>query len=259
MTEIIDEERLGAIWTAVVDSLKEVVRKHKITEQELHAAGDFLNRLGQAGMCRSLIDVALALTSVDALDIAAGGTRANLEGPYHAAHPVRSEGKLFEHDPAPETPLLTLSGTVREAATGAPAPGARLDFWQADEGGHYDRAGNHLRGVILADDTGRYKVTTVIPSDYSEHDHDPIGELFRAMGRTNTRAAHIHLKVSTGSTLRLTTQLFLPTSMFLDRDYVEGAVSPDLTLHLAEQEAFPGGGPRYTAEFDIFLGSEPAA
>jgi catechol 1,2-dioxygenase len=76
------------------------------------------------------------------------------------------------------------------------------------------------------------------------------------MGRTNTRAAHIHLKVSTGSTLRLTTQLFLPTSSFLERDYVEGAVSSDLTLSLIEQEQADSSEPRYAATFDVFLGSE---
>jgi protocatechuate 3,4-dioxygenase beta subunit len=251
-----DKARLEAIWRATINKLKEVVREYEITQDELHVAGDFLDRLGKAGMCRSLIDVALAMTSVEALDVAKGGTRSNLEGPYYGTHPVRPNGRLFEREPSPSASLLTLSGTVYEAETGVPAAHARLDFWQADENGHYDRAGNHLRGVVFADDAGHYEITTIIPSDYAEHDHDPIGELFRAMGRTNTRAAHIHLKVSTGSTLRLTTQLFLPTSSFLERDYVEGAVSSDLTLFLIEQEQADASEPRYAATFDVFLGSE---
>jgi len=253
-----DQERLNAIWAAAIEALKNVVREYKITQHELHVAGDFFNRLGQVGMCRSLIDVALAMTSVDALDVASGGTRPNLEGPYHADHPVRPNGQLFENAPAPDVALLMLSGTVHDLATGMPAAGAMLDFWQADERGHYDRAGTNLRGVVVADNAGRYQITTVIPSDYAEHDHDPIGELFRAMGRTNTRAAHLHLKVTTGSKLRLTTQLFLPTSNFLDRDYVEGAVSKDLTIALVEQKPEAERHPRYTANFDIFLGSAEA-
>jgi len=92
-----------------------------------------------------------------------------------------------------------------------------------------------------------------VPNDYAEHDHDPIGELFRAMGKTNTRAAHIHLKVTTGSKLRLTTQMFMPTSDFLDRDYVEGAVSDDLILKLKEQGRSAQGCARYAAEFDVVL------
>lgn len=253
-TPAIDPARLGAIWADVVEQLKTVVRRHRVTQDELHVAGDFLNRLGQSGMGRSLIDVALAMTSVDALDVAGGGTRPNLEGPYHAVHPERPDGVLFERPPAEAAPRLALSGVVREAATGAPVPGARLDFWQADENGIYDRTGTHLRGVVHADAAGRYRIATVLPSDYSEHDHDPIGELFRAMGRHNTRAAHIHLKVSTGGRVRLTTQIFMPTSTFLETDYVEGAVSPDLTLDLAETSGSTPAARRYAAEFDVVLG-----
>jgi protocatechuate 3,4-dioxygenase beta subunit len=256
MTQTPDAERLAAIWLAVVGKLKEVVREHKVTQAELHAAGDYLNRLGQAGMCRSLIDVALAMTSVDALDVAGGGTRPNLEGPYHRPHPPRPNGVLYDAEPPADAPRLTLTGQVREAATGAPAAGAKLDFWQADEHGHYDRDGEHLRGVLFTDAAGRYRIETVLPDDYAEHDHDPIGELFRAMGKTNVRAAHIHLKVTTGERLRLTTQMFLPTSQYLERDYVEGAVSPDLTLALTELGTTPGGALRYGAKFDVLLGAE---
>lgn len=259
MTEVPapDPARLNTIWAAAIDKLKEVVREHAVTQDELHLAGDYFNRLGQAGMCRSLIDVALAMTSVDALDVAGGGTRPNLEGPYHGAHPERPDGVLFEHPPAEDAPRLVLSGVVREAATGAPAAGAKLDFWQADDKGIYDRAGGHLRGVVFADDQGRYRISTVLPSDYSEHDHDPIGELFRAMGRTNTRAAHIHLKASTGGRLRLTTQIFMPTSKMLTEDYVEGAVSDDLIVSLSEAEGSTAAAPRYEARFDVLLGGAP--
>ena len=59
------QERLNAIWVRTVEKLKEVVREFEVTEDELHAAGDYLNRLGQSGMCRSLLDVALAMTAAD--------------------------------------------------------------------------------------------------------------------------------------------------------------------------------------------------
>lgn len=246
-----DQERLSAIWARTVEKLKEVVREFRITEDELHEAGRYFDRLGQAGMCRSLIDVALAMTSVDAVARKAGGTRPNLEGPYYAVHPLRPDGNLIEHEPPADVPHLKLSGTVRNAATGAIIPGARLDFWQADSDGFYDRKGTNLRGIVITDAQGRYEITTVVPNDYSEHDQDPIGELFRAMGRTNTRAAHVHVKVTVDGELLLTTQLFMPTSRFLDRDYVEGAVSDDLTLKLEPQPQPPGGTKVFAARFDL--------
>ncbi len=249
------DERLRAIWLATVAKLKEVVREHHITQDELHRAGDYFNRLGQSGMCRSLIDVALAMTSVDVTSPAGGGTRSNLEGPYHAEHPPRPDGRLVERALAPDTPTLVLEGVVVDASTGAPLAGVTLDFWQADEDGIYDRQGAHLRGVVQSGADGAYRIETVVPSDYSEHDHDPIGELFRAMGKPNTRAAHIHVKASLDGRELLTTQIFMPTSSFLDRDYVEGAVSSDLILDLvptAEKN-------HYTGRFDLRLARAPEA
>ncbi|MGH8432283.1 MAG: dioxygenase, partial [Solimonas sp.] len=203
------EERLNAIWLRTVEKLKEVVREFEVTEDELHVAGDYLNRLGQSGMGRSLIDVALAMTAVDvAAERRRGGrrgTRPNLEGPYHARHPLRADGNLLEHAAAADASRLLLTGAVSDAASGAALPGARIDFWQTDSNGLYDRKGSHLRGIVVADNRGHYRLSTVLPSDYAEHDHDAIGELFRAMGKPNTRAAHLHAKVSVDGALRLTT------------------------------------------------------
>lgn len=245
------EERLNAIWARTVEKLKEVVHEFKITEDELHVAGDYLNRLGQSGMGRSLIDVSLALTAVAANTPGRKGTRSNLEGPYHAKHPVRPDGNIMDKPPAPDAALLTLDGTVTDVATGKPLPGAQVDFWQTDSNGLYDRKGTHLRGIVVTDDKGRYKLSTVLPSDYAEHDHDPIGELFRAMGKPNTRAAHVHIKVTVGGKLVLTTQVFMPTSTFLDKDYVEGAVSDDLIVKLEPDQAAAGANKAFRAHFDL--------
>jgi catechol 1,2-dioxygenase len=245
------EERLNAIWARTVEKLKEVVHEFKITEDELHIAGDYLNRLGQSGMGRSLIDVSLALTAVAANTPGRKGTRSNLEGPYHAQHPIRPDGNIMDKPPAPDAALLSLDGTVTDANTGKPLPGAQIDFWQTDSNGLYDRKGTHLRGIVVADDRGHYRLSTVLPSDYAEHDHDPIGELFRAMGKPNTRAAHVHIKVSVGGKLVLTTQVFMPTSTFLDRDYVEGAVSEDLIVKLEPDLSAAGANKAYRARFDL--------
>lgn len=247
MTADASAARLDAIFKRIVADMKVVVRDFEITQDELHVAGDYLNRLGQAGYCRSLLDVALAMTSVDVTGGSRKGTRQNLEGPYHRPHPDRTDGVLYEGAVPAGMPSLALSGTVTDAETGKLIPGARLDFWQADSNGIYDREGLHLRGVVTADEEGRYVLRTVLPNDYSEHDHDPIGELFRAMNKHNTRAAHIHLKASVDGRVLLTTQLFMPTSGFLDKDYVEGSVSQDLIIPLEHS------GDGYVGVFDVRL------
>lgn len=248
-----ERDRLIAIYTRVVEKMKEVVREFTITQDELHVAGDYLNRLGQSGFCRSLIDVNLAMTSVDATGKADGGTRPNLEGPFHRPHPLRPDGKLIDRDMPDRHPRLTLFGQVFLSDRVTPVPGITLDFWQADNDGHYDLEGFNLCGRVSTDDNGAYCVETVVPRDYSDHDHDPIGELFRALGRHNRRAAHIHLKAFRGPEELLTTQLFFPGSAYLDSDYVEGAVSADLQVDLREGPASRPDALAYEARFDVVL------
>lgn len=246
---VIPNPRVSAIFERVIEKLKEVVREFEITQDELHAAGDYFNRLGQSGFCRSLIDVGLAMTSVDVTARVENGTRPNLEGPFHRMdNPVRPDGNLFDTAPPPGSPVVTLTGRILDAATGAPIKGAVLDVWQADHEGHYDRTERHLSGQIPVDADGSYRVFTAVPKDYSDHDHDPIGELYRLMGRHNRRAAHIHCKVWVGDACVLTTQLFIPGNEYLDSDYVEGAVSSDLLLDMRPVEGTPNA---YKARFDF--------
>lgn len=246
-----DSERLREIWRRVLPALREVVTEMKITEEELHLAGRYLNRLGQSGMCPSLLDVMFAMTSIAATSESGNGTRRNLEGPYYYGKaPERSGGSLLE-GAAEDAPIFTLSGRVVDARTEAAIPGAVLDVWQANHKGIYDRTGFTLRGKVRADANGAYLLRTIVPDDYAEHDGDPIGELFRAMGQTNHRAAHIHVKVHVGGVERLTTQLFMPTSKCLATDYVVGAVRDDLTLAFKDAPRVPGYGPHYEAKFDF--------
>jgi catechol 1,2-dioxygenase len=245
-------DRLRAVYARAMEKMKEVVEEFEITQDELHLAGDYLIRLGKSGQSRSLVDMALAVKSMDVTIRRRGGTPANLEGPlYRKGHPVRPDGNLLERPPGPTARLLTLSGVVRDAASGAPIPGARLDFWQTDQDGVYDRQGNHLRGVVVADEAGRYLVRTIVPKDYSEHDHDPIGELLRAMGRPNRRAAHIHLKVFVDGDERLTTQLFIPGSEYIECDYVDSAVTDPLLLDLVPDPSRGDNAWRATFDFAI--------
>src|SRR4051812_9265865 len=171
-----ENERLREIWTRSVAALREVVTDLKITEDELHEAGRYFNRLGQSGMFPSLLDVAFAMTSIDAARQDFGGTRPNLEGPYYMPNaPLRRDGVLFDRPPPPHAPIVTLTGRIKDVATGAGIPGAELDVWQADQDGIYDRQGSYLRGVVRTDQDGNYRLKTVVPSDYAEHDGDPIG------------------------------------------------------------------------------------
>lgn len=250
-----DQERIVQVWNATREALQGVVRDLRITEGELKVAAQYFNRLGQSGMFPSLLAVGLAMASMDATRSFPGSTRQNVEGPFHREGvPVRGDGCLFEQPPPETMQRLEMSGRVLDAATGEPLPDAVLDFWQADGEGVYDNDGFHLRGIVRSSADGSYRVQTVVPRDYSEHDGDPIGELFRAMGRHSRRAAHIHLKAHHPGYLDLTTQIFMPNSSHLKDDYVEGAVSEDLTLRF---EPVPeSNGRAVRSHFDVRLGKK---
>ena len=106
---------------------------------------------------------------------------------------------------------LVLSGFVLTTDC-KPLPGALLDFWQADAKGNYDNDGFRLRGHVLADAQGRYRVETIMPGAYP--------------GRTR----HIHVKVQPPGGRVLTTQLYFPDEPGNQRD---GIYSPALQMALA--------------------------
>ena len=248
-------ERLREVWIHSRDALQQVVSDLKITQDELNFAGRYFNRLGKSDMFPSLLAVGLAMTSLRATEGNEGGTPPNLEGPFHMKNaPIRKDGVLWETQPGPDARYLKLTGTVRDVESGAPLEGVELDFWHANEDGGYDNTGFNLRGRILSDENGHYMLNTIVPKDYSEHDNDPIGEFFQALDRHNRRAAHIHLKANKPGFVPLTTQLYMPDGAYLNDDYVEGAVIPELIINF---DQISQDGRNISAQYDFAI--SPAA
>jgi protocatechuate 3,4-dioxygenase beta subunit len=110
------------------------------------------------------------------------------EGPYYKANPPETASLM---QPGMGGTKLIITGYVLDAEC-QPVPGARVDFWQADNKGQYDNQSYTLRGYQMTDARGRYAVETVLPGLYP--------------GRTR----HIHVKVTAPNGPTLTTQLYFP-------------------------------------------------
>ncbi len=119
-------------------------------------------------------------------------TEPNGAGPYYKpGAPARSNLVTAEIAGAP----LALSGQVLDARC-RPIAGARLDVWHASADGDYDMTGMRHRGVLRADERGRYALATIIPAPYPD--------------RGRMRPRHIHVIVTAPGHAPLTTQVYFP-------------------------------------------------
>lgn len=134
------------------------------------------------------------------------------EGPYYRENsPEKTDIKTEE---SAGTQLI-LTGYVLDLNC-RPIANAWLDFWQADEEGNYDNNTYNLRGHQYTDQSGKYKLETVIPGEYP--------------GRT----PHIHVKLRAAKESPvLTTQLFLPDAVRNDEDSI---FDESLIIDLTEEE-----------------------
>ncbi len=136
-------------------------------------------------------------------------TADNIEGPYWRPDaPFRAS--LAE--PGSAGVPLRLSGRVLSNDCATPIRDAVLDFWQADETGHYDNDGSMrlppgkllLRGKVKSASDGAFDLATIVPGRYLN-------------GRTY-RPAHLHVKLTAAGFAPLTTQLYFPDDPYNDRD-----------------------------------------
>jgi len=139
----------------------------------------------------------------------AGATPAQTPGPFFK--PRSPERKSLREAGMEGTPIV-IEGQVRSTRC-KPVAGALVDFWQADAKGNYDNEGFRLRGHQYTDDSGRYRLKTIVPGLYP--------------GRTR----HFHVRVQPPNRAVLTTQLYFPGEPGNKRD---GIFNPKLVLDLRE-------------------------
>ena len=188
-------------------------------------ATDSGSRYTRREFLTAVVAVALAAVSdAEAQAAKTGGaaTPSQTEGPdYKPNTPMRAS--LLE--PGMPGTKLVIEGSV--LTTGCkPVPRAMLDFWQADATGRYDNAGYRLRGHQLTDESGRYRLETIVPAEYP--------------GRTR----HIHVKIQAPGQPALTTQLYFPDGVDNRRDSI---FDPALVMRVRDAD---GGR---LATFDFIL------
>jgi len=180
-----------------------------------------------------------------------GATRGRLTsrdatGPYYEyGSPVRTTTRIASLS-EPGTRLV-IEGRLFGPDCRTLSKGYALDVWQADEeGNYYDAAPSayRLRGKVLTDSFGRYRLETIMPGRYGD--------------AAGIRPANIHVRMLTpGGNPLLTTQLYFAGDPYLGQaDYCTRSRtcnSGDPARVLALRNAWVSGKAGKRADFDAVL------
>jgi protocatechuate 3,4-dioxygenase beta subunit len=153
-------------------------------------------------------------------------TADNIEGPFYKAGAPSRARFVADRDPGER---LVLAGTVRSTSCD-PLANATLDIWHADARGGYDNDGWGLRGSLVTDALGRFRVDTIVPGRY--------------LNGKRYRPSHIHVKVRVKGRQELTTQLY-----FEGDPYIEG--DPFVVSSLIMAHRKDGNGRRAMFDFVV--------
>ena len=207
----------------------------KLTEEEWFYAIDFLTRTGK--MCDDvrqefiLLSDTMGLSSlVDLINHSKNDDRATeptILGPFHVknAKMLEKGQSIVSRELSQGEPTI-VRGKVIDV-DGNPIGGALIDVWQTDANGLYDiqesgDVSGNLRGRFLSDSDGTYEFRTIRPVPYPIPNDGPVGNMLRAVGRHEWRAAHIHAIVAADKYRSVTTHIFDSSSKYLDSDTVFG-------------------------------------
>lgn len=233
-------ERISAAARAVLDGVHAAISEHEITYPEFQAAKQWLIAVGEAGEWPLFLDVFVEHVVEDVASKQWRGSQGTILGPYYLPDqphlPARTSLPMRSEEPGT---VLVFTGQVRDI-NGTPIAGAELDLWQADGQGQYSGFApgipdGNLRGVVVADDAGRFEIRTMRPAPYQIPTDGPTGKLIDAAKWHPWRPAHVHLIARADGHRPITTQLYFSDDKWLDTD-VAAATKPELVLAPTQQQ-----------------------
>jgi catechol 1,2-dioxygenase len=252
----VSAERVDDVARALLRAVHAVIREKNVSYPEFQAAKQWLMDVGEGGEWPLFLDVFVEHVVEEVAARTQNGSVGSIQGPYYIPGQRRLDSPAtLPARPDEQGDPLVLSGQVTDL-DGKPVAGAELDVWQADSAGYYsgfapDIPEGNLRGVVVADDEGRFEITTVQPAPYQIPTDGPTGKLIAAAGWHAWRPAHLHLFVRAPGYRRITSQLYFAGGEWLDSDIAE-ATKPELVL-----DPQPGDDGRLHSSYDFVL--EPAS
>lgn len=251
------DPRLKEIMTSLVQHLHAFAREVRLTEEEWFQGIQFLTDTGRITDDKRqefiLLSDTLGLSMLTVAmnnDKPAGCTESTVFGPFFVDNAPEFKNGDDVANGASGLPCQ-VRGTVK-GLDGKPVPNARMNVWQADAEGNYDvqyaeLAHAQARGVLHADDQGRFHFKTILAEAYPIPSDGPVGRMLKATANHPWRPAHLHFMIEAPGYQRLITHVFRNHDQYLDSDVVFG-VRQSL---VADWEQQPDGS--YLLEYDFVL------
>jgi len=254
------DPRLKEIMTSLVQHLHAFAREVRLTEEEWFQGIQFLTDTGHITDDKRqefiLLSDTLGLSMLTVAmnnDKPAGCTESTVFGPFFVEGAPEYQNGDDVANGAAGLPCQ-VRGTVK-GLDGKPVPNARMNVWQADAEGNYDvqyadLAHAQARGVLHADEQGRFHFKTILAEAYPIPSDGPVGRMLKATANHPWRPAHLHFMIEAPGYQRLITHVFRNHDQYLDSDVVFG-VRQSLVADWVQQ---PDGG--YLLEYDFVLNPE---
>ncbi|MGW0811824.1 catechol 1,2-dioxygenase [Streptomyces viridiviolaceus] len=250
-TSDVDTGRVDTLVSDLLAATHDIIRRHKVTYAEYDALKAWLIRVGEDGEWPLFLDVWVEHVVEEVANESREGSKGTIEGPYYVPDSPRlpADASLPMRDDEKGTALL-FQGQVR-SVDGTPLAGATVEMWHADSDGLYSQFAPglsewNLRGTIVTDGQGNFKIHTIEPAPYQIPTDGSCGKLIAAAGWHAWRPAHLHLKVSAPGHQLITTQLYFKGGQHVADD-IASAVKPELVLDPAP--AADGNGRDVTYDF----------
>ena len=220
-------DRAKAITTDIVEAVRDVLRKHKVTFAEYRAGVGHMIKTQEAKELPLLIDVFLNSTIVEIENRHRKGSQAAIQGPYFREGAPHVTDALAIRDEDRDQPHMVMRGTVTDL-NGQAVAGAVIDVWHSTPEGRYsgvhgDIPLEYYRGKITTDEKGQYEVRSILPVPYQIPNQGPTGELLeKHMGGHSWRPAHIHYWVHAEGYRDLISQAYFQGGKYIEDDCCNG-------------------------------------
>ncbi|WP_299775073.1 chlorocatechol 1,2-dioxygenase [uncultured Tateyamaria sp.] len=222
-------ERVTTITMDIVESIRDVLRKHDVTFAEYRAGFMHLVKTQGAGEIPLLVDVFFNSTIVEIENRGRKGSKAAIQGPYFVPDAPHVNGELAIEDSAKDLPKMVMRGKIT-AQDDTPVAGAVIDVWHSTPQGTYSGIEKHgdldkkyYRGKISTDANGRYECKSILPVAYQIPNKGPTGMLLEEyMGGHSWRPAHIHYWVQADGKRDLISQAYFEGGEHIEDDCCNG-------------------------------------